>query len=72
MPLAQDDYVVQALAADRSDQPLSKAVLPGRGWRNRPVTDAHSGQSTSNEGAEDLISISDQKLRDLIPRESLG
>ena len=41
MPLAQDDYVVQALAADRSDQPFSEAVLPGRSWCNRLVVDTH-------------------------------
>jgi hypothetical protein len=28
--LAQDDEVVQALAPDRSDQPLDKAILPRR------------------------------------------
>jgi len=28
--LAQDDEMVQALAPDRSDQPLGKAVLPRR------------------------------------------
>jgi hypothetical protein len=28
MDLAEDDDMIQALAADRPDQPLGKAVLP--------------------------------------------
>ena len=35
MRLAQDNDVVQTLTPDRSDQPFGKAILPGRGWRNR-------------------------------------
>ncbi len=30
MPLAQGDDMIDALATDRSDQPLGEAVLPGR------------------------------------------
>jgi hypothetical protein len=29
MRLATDDYVIETLATDRSDQPFSKAILPG-------------------------------------------
>ena len=39
--LAQGDDMIDALATDRSDQPLCEAVLPRRAWRNRLVTDAH-------------------------------
>jgi hypothetical protein len=35
MRLATDDYVIDTLAPDRSDKPFAKAILPGRGWRNR-------------------------------------
>jgi hypothetical protein len=39
--LAQDNYVVQTLTPDRSDQPFGKAILPGRSWCGRLVPDAH-------------------------------
>jgi hypothetical protein len=29
MRLATDDYVIETLAPDRSDQPFSNAILPG-------------------------------------------
>jgi hypothetical protein len=40
MRLAQDNDVVHTLTPDRSDQPFSKPVLPGRGWCGRLVPDA--------------------------------
>ena len=42
MGLTQDNDMIQALAADRSDQPFGEANLPGRGWRteNGAVTSA--------------------------------
>jgi hypothetical protein len=66
MPLTQIDYVVQALAADRSDQPFSEAVLPGRGWCNRLVADTHGAQSASSDSAIDLISIAHEEWRNLV------
>jgi hypothetical protein len=45
MRLAQDNDVVQTLTPDRSDQPFHKAILPGRGWCNWLVPDAHGAQS---------------------------
>jgi hypothetical protein len=41
MRLAQDNDVVRTLTPDRSDQPLGKTILPGRGWCGRLVPDAH-------------------------------
>jgi hypothetical protein len=41
MGLTEDNDMIQALAADRSDQPLGEAILPKRGWRDRLVPDAH-------------------------------
>src|SRR5713226_7592168 len=40
MGLTQNDDMIQALAANRSDQPFGEAVLPRRGWRGRFVPDA--------------------------------
>src|ERR1700737_2808783 len=41
MRFATDNYVIETLAPDRSDQPFGKAVLPRRGWCSRLVPDAH-------------------------------
>src|SRR5664280_2090336 len=72
MRLAKDDKMVQALAADRANQPFGKAILPRRGWRGRLVPNAHGANSSSDDGAIDLIPISDEVARCLIPREGLG
>jgi hypothetical protein len=72
MRLAQDNDVVHTFTPDRSDQPFGKAILPRRGWRGRPVPDAHSAQSASNDAAIDPIPIADEVARRLIPRKSLG
>jgi hypothetical protein len=40
MHLAQDNDVVHTLTPDRSDQPLGKTILPGRGRCSRLVPDA--------------------------------
>jgi len=69
--LAQSDYVVDALASDRSDQPFGEAVLPGRAWGDGLVADAHGSQSVRDGGAVDPIPVADQAPRGLIPRECL-
>jgi hypothetical protein len=71
MGLAQDDEMVHTLAPDRSDQPFGEAVLPRRGWRNRLVSDAHGAQSAFNGSTVDVISITDEVVRSLIPGERL-
>src|SRR5262249_1282736 len=63
--------MVHALAPDRSDQSFGKAVLPRRTWRDGLVTDAHRSHSARRGSAVDLIAISDQVARSLIPRECL-
>ena len=72
MRLATDDYVIDTLAPDRSDKPFGKAILPGRGWRNRFVPNAHSPQSTCDNGAVDPIAVPDHITRSPIPRKCLG
>src|SRR6202165_89224 len=71
MCLAQDNDVVQALAPDRSDQPFGKAILPGRGWCNWLISDAHGAKSARDNGAVDPIAVSDHITRSLIPRKCL-
>src|SRR5216684_7676443 len=72
MCLAQNNNVVQALAPDRSDQPLGKAILPGRGWCNWLIPDAHGAKSACDNGAVDPIAVPDHIARSLIPGKSLG
>src|ERR1700730_11353231 len=64
--------MVQTLAPDRSDQPFGKAVMPGRGWSNRFVPNAHGSQSACDDGAIDPIAITDHVTRGTVPRKSLA
>src|ERR1700726_3791468 len=72
MRLAEDNDVVQALAPDRSDQPFGKAILPGRGWCNWLISDAHGAKSACDNGAVDPIAVTDHGTRSTVPRQSLG
>src|ERR1700694_24230 len=72
MRLAEDNDVVQALAPDRSDQPLGKTILPGRGWCNWLISDAHGAKSACNNGAVDRIAGPDHIARSPLPRKCLG
>jgi hypothetical protein len=71
MRLTKNDDMIQALAADRPDQPFGKAILPRRGWCGRLVPDAHGAQSACDDGAIDAIPASDEELWGIIPRKSL-
>jgi len=72
MRLATDDCVIETLATDRSDQPFRKAILPGRGWCNRFVPNAHGSQSACDNGAVDPIAVPDHITGSPVPRKSLG
>src|SRR5712671_3147680 len=69
MRLTKNDDMVQALAADRPDQPLGKAILPRRGWCGRLVPDAHGAQSACDDGTIDAIPIADEVFWGIIPRK---
>src|ERR1700682_6238631 len=71
MRLTKNDDMIQTLAADRPDQPFSKSILPGRGWRGRLVPDAHGAQSACDDAAIDPIPIADEVTRRFIPRKCL-
>src|ERR1700675_3342959 len=71
MRLTKNDDMIQALAADRPDQPFGKAILPRRGWCGRLVPDAHGAQSACDDGTIDAIPIADEGVRSLIPRKRL-
>src|ERR1700730_4336231 len=72
MRLAQDDDMVEALAPDRSDNPFGKPVLPGRGWCNWLISDAHGAKSACDNAAVDPIAVPDHITRSHIPRKCLG
>src|SRR5438034_1089101 len=63
--------MIDALASDRSDQSFGEAVLPRRARGDGLVTDAHGAQSACDGSAVDLIPITDQVARGLVPRERL-
>src|SRR5271155_3426315 len=71
MRLTKNDDMIQALAADRPDQPFGKAILPRRGRCGRLVPDAHGAQSARDDAAVDPIPIADEVVRSLIPRKRL-
>src|SRR6202035_4190023 len=49
----------------------TKAILPGRGWCGRLVSNAHGTQSARDNTAMDPIPIADEVVRSLIPRKCL-
>src|SRR5712672_220975 len=71
MRLTENDDMIQALAADRPDQPFGKAILPRRSWCGRLVPDAHGAQSACDDGAINAIPIANQVSWGPVPRESL-
>ena len=40
--LVDHNYMVQALAANRADDPLDIRILPGRSWRRNDLLDPHN------------------------------
>jgi len=72
MRLTKNDDMIQALAADRPDQPFGKAILPQRGWCGRFVQDAHGAHSACDGGTIDAIPIADEVFWGFIPKKRLG
>src|SRR5450631_1139328 len=66
------DHVVQALPADRADEPLNVSVLPGRSERNRPISNTHGAQALHEDWPVRDVPIPNEVSRRMVPRESLG
>jgi hypothetical protein len=64
---AEGDDMVDALAADCSDQPLGKTVLPWRAWRNGLVANTHGSYSARDGSTVDPVAIADEVAWGLIP-----
>src|SRR5262245_40940023 len=71
MVFAENDYMVQTLAADGTDQSLHVCVLPGAPRRRDDFLDLHSRHSQPKLFAIDLVTISKQEARGGLVRESL-
>lgn len=68
----QDDQMTEAFAADRAEQPLRMAVLPGRIRHGRPVSDSHRAQAATEDQAIGAVIIAHQMSRPLVPWKGLG
>src|SRR5664280_12463 len=64
--------MVQALPADRANEPLNVSVLPGRSERNRPISNTHGAQTLHEDQPIRGVPIPNEVSRGLVPRESLG
>src|SRR5450432_1610990 len=63
MVFAENDHMVETLAADRSDQALDEGVLPGRARRTQDFLDAHAGEPSAEGGAVDPVAVAHQVRR---------
>src|SRR5215831_8051622 len=70
--LVPDDDVIQTLAANGSDQPLHKWILPGRSRCRNYGLCAHALDRCTNFSPENRISIADQTARRFIPGKSFS
>jgi hypothetical protein len=71
MGAAENDHVVQALTADRSDQSLDVRILPWSGWGADNFSDAHAGYAAPERVAVNRIAVSQEPSRRGILREKL-
>jgi hypothetical protein len=72
MRLAEDNDVVQALAPDRSDQPLGKAILPRRPRRGWPIPNAHRPKAADEDVTVDGVTVTNDVSRRYFPAIGLG
>jgi len=63
MALAEDDHVVETLAAYRADQALDERVLPGRARRTQDFLDARACEPATEGGAIDPVAVAHQVRR---------
>jgi hypothetical protein len=70
MPFAEDQNMIQALAAKRPDQAFHIWVLPGRAWCDRAVAYPHSSHPLREGLSVSTVIVADQIARCGIPRES--
>src|SRR5450759_3441799 len=64
--------MVQALPADRANEPLNVSVLPGLSERNRPISNTHGAQTLHEDWPVRGVPIPNEVSRRMVPWESLG
>jgi hypothetical protein len=69
MALAQDDYVVETLTADRSDQALDEGVLPRGTGCAHDLVDAHAFEAVAKGRAVNAVAIPHQILGGVVVGE---
>src|SRR5690349_4949420 len=70
MCLAEDDYLIEALVTDRSDQSLSMAVLPRRPSCGRTVADSHCANPAAVCWTECTVAVADEVAWRRVPGKS--
>src|SRR5258708_30801061 len=72
MALVEDDDVIQAFSADRTDETLSVRVLPGRSRRGDDLRDPHRSNAMTKCRTIGFVSVPQQIARCSVPRKGLG
>src|SRR5438552_4045872 len=63
--------MIEALSADRPDDPFNVSILPRRPRRNWMIADSHSVKSSLEHGAITGVTVTDKMSRSSIPGECL-
>jgi hypothetical protein len=58
--LAEDEHVIQALAPDRTDEPLREGVLPRAGGRGQDFPDTHTLHALPERGTVGVVTIAQE------------
>src|ERR1035437_502062 len=69
---AEYDHVVQALPADRTNEPLNVSVLPGWSECDRSIPNAHGAQTLHEDWPVRCVPIPNEVSRRVVPWESFG
>jgi len=67
--LAEYDHMIQALAADRADQPFDVSPLPRRPRRRQHLFDPLRFHLVDELLAEDIVAVAEQVARCSVPGE---
>ena len=69
MPFVENDDMIKALAADRTDQTFHVWVPPRRPWRDEQFLDVHVPDATLKRPTVDPIAIANQEARRFVERK---
>jgi len=69
MSFVENDDMVEALAADRTDMAFAIGILPGRSWSDEYFLDTHMLDARTKRFAVDSIAITNQVARRFVERE---